>query len=197
LASALYQQFLGEAAPDPAAVQKYYEEHKNEYEQATARHILIRFQGSRVPLKPNQKDLTDAEALAKTKELAARLQKGEDFAMLAQAESDDTGTAASGGSLGSFGHGQMVPEFDRAVFSQPLGQLSEPVRTQFGYHLIKVEQRGVQPLEQVRPAIEQRLKPQGAQKMMDEVKKKFAAVLDEGYFGPATPVPAAAPTGKP
>jgi peptidyl-prolyl cis-trans isomerase C len=195
LASALYQSIVQSTKPDSAALQKYYDDHKSEYETAKARHILIRFQGSRVPVKPGQKDLTEAEALEKTKALRERLVKGEDFAALAKAESDDTGSGANGGDLGTFGHGQMVPQFDQVAFTLALLTISEPVKTQFGWHLIQVQERGTKDLPSVKASIEQKLAPESAGKAIEQLKSKTAVTLDDAYFGkpgaPATPPPAA------
>lgn len=73
--------------------------------------------------------------------LRQRILDGEDFAEIAQAESADTGSAREGGSLGTFNRGQMEPAFDEAVFSLPIGEVSEPVQTPFGFHLIRVDSR--------------------------------------------------------
>jgi parvulin-like peptidyl-prolyl isomerase len=80
----------------------------------------------------------DAEALALANELRNRILAGEDFAALAGAYSDDTGSGANGGDLGWFGKGRMVAPFEEAAFSRPVGEVSEPVETDFGYHLIEV-----------------------------------------------------------
>jgi len=183
LASTLYQELLTSAKPDEATLRKYYDEHPQEFEQAKARHILVRFQGSRVPLKPDQKDLTEAEALAKTQELRKRITAGEDFAAVAKAESDDVGSGAQGGDLGSFGRGRMVPVFDQAVFTQPIGEISEPVKSQFGYHLIQVQERTARPFEAVKAELERKYGPEAAKKALDEIKKNTTVVIDEAYFG--------------
>ena len=183
LAQAVVQN-LSKTMPVPeAAVAKYYADHKSEYESATARHILIRFQGSRVPIRPGQKDLTEAEALAKAQALRKRIIDGEDFAAVAKAESDDTGSGADGGSLGSFTRGRMVPEFENVVFTQPVGTVSEPIKTQFGYHLIQVQERSVKPLTEVRPEIEQKLRGEMLQQAIKDIHNKSTIVLDEAYFG--------------
>lgn len=182
LANALYRDIANGVKPDQAADRAYYDQHKNEYERVKARHILIRFKGSSVQLKPNQKDLTEEEALAKAQELRKRLIAGEDFAKLATAESDDVSAAKQGGSLPPFSRGQMVPAFEQVAFSLPIGQISEPVKTQFGYHLIKVEERGTQKFEDVQSSIEQRLKPELARKAVDEIRKQTPVTLNEGYF---------------
>jgi parvulin-like peptidyl-prolyl isomerase len=193
LASLLYQHLSETKKPTDAEVAAWYDAHKSEFESAKARHILVRFQGSRVPLKPNQKDLTDAEALAKTQALRDRIVKGEDFAAVAKAESDDTGSGAQGGDLGSFGRGRMVPVFEQAAFSLPVGELSQPVKSPFGYHLIQVQERGAKPLAEVKAEIQKRLTTENAQKAMEAYKSAAKATLDESYFG----APAAAPVQPP
>ena len=182
LANALFRDIVTKLKPDDAAVQAYYDKHKSEYEEVTASHILIRFKGSSVPLKPNQKDLTEEEALAKVQELRKRLLAGEDFTKMAAAESDDSTAAKQGGSLGSFARGHMVPAFEQAAFSLAAGQISEPVKTPFGYHLIKVEAHTNQKFEEVRAAIEQKIKPELARKAADEIRKQTPVTLNESYF---------------
>jgi peptidyl-prolyl cis-trans isomerase C len=176
-------QGLSNSAPDEAALKSYYTEHKQDWEEVKARHILIRMQGSRVPLRPNEKDLTDEEALAKTKELRAKIVAGGNFAELAKAESDDTGSGANGGDLGSFTKGRMVPEFETAAFALKIGDTSEPVKTQFGYHLIQVQEHSSKAFDDVRTEVAEKIKPDLAKRGVEEVKKKTTIVYDEAYFG--------------
>lgn len=201
MASLLYQHLAETKKPSDAEVSGWYEAHKGEFESAKARHILIRFQGSRVPLKQDQKDLTDAEALAKTQALRERIAKGEDFAAVAKAESDDTGSGAQGGDLGSFGRGRMVPVFEQAAFTLPINELSQPVKSPFGYHLIQVQERTAKPLAEVKAEIEKKLTTENAQKAMESYKSTAKATLDESYFGApasaAPPAPAPAATKPP
>ena len=103
-------------------------------ERVRARHILVS--------APQDASAEDQQlALAKAISITQRLNSGEDFATLAQKFSDDTGSATQGGDLGFFGRGQMVKEFEDAAFSLPIGQISEPVKSQFGYHIIRVEEK--------------------------------------------------------
>ena len=88
------------------------------------------------PPEPVERNDADARALAE--ELRQRILDGEDFATLAQQYSDDTGSGANGGDLDWFGRGAMVPPFEEAAFSQAIGEISEPIRSQFGYHIIEV-----------------------------------------------------------
>ena len=183
LANMTYEDIGKNAKLDEADVRKYFEAHKTEFEQVRARHILIRVQGSPAPVRPGQKDLTEAEALAKAQDLRKRIQAGEDFAQLARQESDDTGSGAKGGDLGSFRHGQMVPSFEEAAFAMQPGDLSEPVKTPFGYHVIKVEAKESKSFEEVRPELERRMRPEQAQKTLEELQKKTPVVLDPDFFG--------------
>ncbi|HTS60657.1 MAG TPA: peptidylprolyl isomerase [Candidatus Acidoferrales bacterium] len=167
---------------DDAALMKYYEDHKSEYLKVRARHILIRMTGSPVPVKPGQKDLTDAEALAKAQELRAKIQAGADFAALAKTESDDTGSGANGGELGFFGHGQMVPSFEQAAFKLKPGELSEPVKSPFGYHLIQVEEQQTRTLAELKPEIEPKVRPELAKKQVDDMVNKANVILDPDFL---------------
>ena len=183
LANMTYEEIGKNVKLDEADVRKYYEAHKAEFEQVHARHILIRVQGSPSPVRPGQKDLTEEEALAKVQDLRKRILAGEDFAQLARQESDDSGSGANGGDLGTFRHGQMVPTFEQAAFAMQPGDLSEPVKSPFGYHLIKVEAKESKSFEEVRPELERRMRPEQAQKALEELQKKTPVVLDPDFFG--------------
>lgn len=183
LASALFQQLNGKIAPDDAAKRAYYNDHKNDYDLVTARHILIRMKGSAVPLRNGGKDLTDEEALAKAKDLRAKIVAGGKFDELAKAESDDTGSGMNGGDLGEFSRGRMVPPFEEAAFALKAGDVSEPVKTQFGYHVIQVQKHETKKFEDVQEEITEKVKPELAQKAIDEVKNKATITFDQTYFG--------------
>lgn len=99
--------------------------------QTKARHILI---------KPSE-IMTDTQAKGLATSLRTRVLAGEDFSELAQEYSEDIGSAQEGGELGWTTPGQMVPAFDAAMQKTPVGEISEPVRTQFGWHIIKIEGR--------------------------------------------------------
>lgn len=108
-------------------------------EQVQARHILIAGK--------------DAEARAKAHRLSKELAAGADFAALAKEHSADTGSAQRGGDLGFFGKGRMVPEFEQTAFALKDGQISDPVESQFGLHIIQrtaSKPAGKQPFEEVR-----------------------------------------------
>jgi len=183
LANALAKRITDDTHFTELDLRSYYDSHKNEFEEAQGSHILIRFKGSSVPLKPNEKDLTDEEALAKAKDIRAKILAGADFATLAKAESDDTGSGAKGGELGTFKRGQMVPAFDQAAFTLPVGQVSEPVKSQFGYHIIKITSRNAKSFEDAKAQIEKELKPKLAKEALEQLKAHTPVALNEGYFG--------------
>jgi len=204
IAGALVQEMTANAQIDEATARQFYEQHKADYETARAHHILIRAKGSSLPVQPGKKELTDEEALAKAQEIRKKLEAGEDFATLAKAESDDVRSGANGGDLGPQKHNQTVPPFDQALFSLQPGQLSEPVKTQFGYHIIRVDSREVKTFDEVKPEIEKRLRPELARSAVENLQKKATVVIDDGFFGPAAAPAApaaapatAAPTAKP
>lgn len=100
-------------------------------EQVHARHILI-------PVAQDASAEDDQIALAKAISITQQLRDGGDFAALAAEFSGDTSNAANGGDLGFFGRGAMVTEFEEAAFGLAIDEISDPVRTQFGYHIIQV-----------------------------------------------------------
>jgi peptidyl-prolyl cis-trans isomerase C len=186
LAQLYYQDLVANTKVDEATARKYYDEHKSDYMQVKARHILIRAKGSAAPAKKDAKELTDEEALAKAQDIRKKLVDGADFATLAKTESDDATSAANGGDLGpAFGHGRMVPAFEKVAFTIPVGELSEPVKSQFGYHIIKVESRQEKTFVEVRGDIEKKLDAEAVKKAMDDVKAATPVVMNPDYFGPA------------
>jgi len=141
------------AAPSPAQIDEFYQAYRMDRftkpEEVQARHILVR-------VAPDAKEDERAAARKKVEDLRARVTGGEDFAEVAKASSDDPGSAARGGDLGSFPRGRMTPTFEQAAFALAPGTVSEIVETPFGFHVIKVETHdpgGVQELAAVRDQI--------------------------------------------
>jgi peptidyl-prolyl cis-trans isomerase D len=113
----------------------FYEEHQEEFlegEQANARHILIR-------LAPDASSEQEAATKLRADAVAQMASTGADFAELAAKHSEDPGSKDNGGDLGWFARGRMVPEFEEAVFSAKPGDLVGPIKSQFGYHIIRIE----------------------------------------------------------
>lgn len=167
---------------DEKNLREWYERNKANYQQVKARHILVRMQGSAVPIRAGQKDLTEDEAKAKAEELLKRLKAGEDFAKVAEAESDDVGTGVRGGELGFFSPGQMVAAFEQAAFVLQPGELSGLVKTQFGWHIIEGQGRRARPFEEAKAEIQEKTAPEARLKLLDDVRKRFPATVDDSYF---------------
>lgn len=150
--------------PTDAELRDYYTQHQQEYaqpEQVHARHVLVK---------------TEADAAAAKK----RLDAGEDFAKVAAEMSTDTSNAKTGGDLGWFGRGRMVPPFEQAAFSAPLGKVVGPVKTEFGYHLIRVDEKraaSTTGFDEVKQAVRTRLAAERAETQAEEKAKAYAADL--------------------
>jgi len=119
----------------PADLQAYYDAHKDDLKRPA--RVYLSYVG--IPKLPQKID--SAIAMNHARALRDSLVRGLDFAATAKSESADSGSAQQGGLLPTFGHGQMAPAFDSAAFRAPIGQVSQPVVTPFGIHLIKVEKR--------------------------------------------------------
>ena len=187
LAQAMFQNLEDASSVSDAQVQAYYDAHKADYETVTARHILIRANGAPMPAAQGKKNLSDAEALAKADAIRKRIASGEDFAKVAKEVSDDTGSGANGGDLGTFKKGMMVPPLEAAAFTLKPGDISEPVKTQFGYHIIQVQTHAVKTLDEAKPDILAQLKPIAARQAVAAMAGNTKIDLSETFFGPAAP----------
>ncbi|HVF14444.1 MAG TPA: peptidylprolyl isomerase [Acidimicrobiales bacterium] len=140
---------VNELGPPDQAARTYYDNNQNDFAQACVSHILVADE-------------------AKANEINGKLAAGEDFGALATAESIDTESKPRGGDLGCdiTPDTTFVPEFLNAVFTLPVGQVGGPMRTQFGYHLIKVTKREVAPYEQVADRARAKITDAGQEKVL-------------------------------
>ncbi|MFZ2956059.1 MAG: peptidylprolyl isomerase [Candidatus Ozemobacteraceae bacterium] len=123
-----------------------------------------------------------AAAEAEIKKIAERLKEGADFAKLAEETSEDPGSKVKGGDLGSFGKNQMVKPFEEAAFAAGIGEVKGPIRTQFGYHLIKVEGRTSArtiPMEEVREEITRKLKTDRAGERAQQDLEMYRELIEQ------------------
>jgi peptidyl-prolyl cis-trans isomerase D len=169
--------FTKQVTPSDEEIQEYYDGNIAQFqkpEEVHARHILF-------TVKPDASDADKAATRKKAEEVLAKAKSGGDFAALAQEFSQDS-TAASGGDLGTFGRGVMTPPFETAAFGLEPGQVSDIVETQFGFHIIKLEEKQAArtaPLEEVKATIVEELKNRQARTVaLDAVEKAHDAVLD-------------------
>jgi peptidyl-prolyl cis-trans isomerase D len=145
-------------------LQTYYDQHRDEYrvpEQVKVSHILIKSPLPAPGAKEDEKAIADARA--KAEGVLKELKAGGDFAKLAEKYSDDPGSAKSGGELGWIGRGRTVPEFEKAAFSLGNGQTSDLVKSSYGFHIIRVEDKHdahLKTLAEVKSEIEDKVKQQ-------------------------------------
>jgi len=159
LANFALEKALAGVRLDEAEVKQFYEEHKSEMmadETVEASHILV-----------------DSEA--KANEIAADIAAGKITFADAAKQYSSCPSSAEGGSLGAFGRGQMVPEFDRAVFAMEVGEISGPVQTQFGYHLIQLNAK-----HEPEEIPYEKIKAQLAQQVMaDKQQKAYTSKINQ------------------
>ena len=151
-------------------IAEYYETDSDQFfepKKVKARHIL---------LKSENKE-KDEEVFKKAEALAAQALKNEDFEKLAKKNSEDKTTAEKGGDLGYFKKGDMVKPFEEAAFAMKPGDISKPIKSQFGWHIIKVEdvkEARSKPLDEVKDSIEAELRKEKAQQVVEkEAKRAF------------------------
>ena len=156
----------------------YYDQHRDQYrvpEQVKVSHILIKTPLPGPDGKVDEKGV--AEAQQRAADLLKQLKGGAKLEDLAKKYSEDPGSAKQGGSLGWIGRGQTVPEFEKAAFSLPKGQISDLVKSSYGFHIIRVDDKQdahTKPLDEVKSEIEPVLKHQKAQQM---AQKKAETLL--------------------
>jgi parvulin-like peptidyl-prolyl isomerase len=179
LSRAFLSEMQGEQSDKDARA--YFEANKPSFDTLKARHILIRSAGSPVPLGAGKKELTDAEAKAKADQIEQRLSKGEDFAVIAKAESDDTTSGAQGGDLSNFPAWSMVRPFSKAALAMKKNEISQPVKTQFGYHIIQLLDDQPRTFEQAKAEIAKAR----MNEMMSSMEDKSKPEYDPSFFGGA------------
>lgn len=160
-----------------ALIQAYYDENKALFtlpEKRHAKHILISVEA--------ETDEAKTAALATVAEVQGKLAAGEEFEELAKTYSKDPGSASSGGDLGTFEQGMMVPEFDEVVFAMDVGQVSDPVKTDFGYHIIKlvgIDAKQTQPFETVKADVSEQYKMEQAERQYFDLLEQLTTIAYE------------------
>jgi peptidyl-prolyl cis-trans isomerase D len=158
-------------------LQAYYDQHRDQYrvaEQVKVSHILIKSPLPGPDGKVDEKGVAAAQQRAE--DLLKQIKAGANFEELAKKYSEDPGSAKMGGSLGWIGKGRTVPEFEKAAFSLPKGQISDLVKSSYGFHIIRVDDKQdahMKTLDEVRAEIEPILKQQKAQEMVQKQSEEL------------------------
>jgi foldase protein PrsA len=175
-----------------AQVKEAYDKHvaadKNIYDIATVSHILVGTSDAATGKELRTKE----DALKRAQEVQDKLKNGGDFAALALEYSDDPGSKDKGGKYENVELAQWVPEFKKAAAELPINQISDPVETQFGYHIMKVEARKTKTFDEVKDA----LRSEAAEAQVYEfVEKELPTLIETNTLPkPVVTPPAAAPT---
>ncbi|WP_223879883.1 peptidylprolyl isomerase [Paenibacillus spiritus] len=186
-------------------VKKYFDEHKGDFTVASVRHVLVGFTDS------NNKERTDADALKRAQEVKAKLDGGADFAAVAKEYSDDTGSKETGGLYENKALGTYVEEFKQAALTLPLNTISDPVKTTYGYHIMKVESRTEKTFDKLtddeKTQIKDTLSSEKVQSFLEKdldgiitkinLPKASASAATGASAAPAASAPAAAPAASP
>jgi len=188
-------QSVGKQALTDEAMHKVYDDAVKQMsaeQEVHARHILIRAAAD------DEKAGKAAEE--KIKAVIERLKKGEDFAKVAAEVTEDPSGKANGGDLGYFTKEQMVPEFSDVAFKLDKGQISDPVKTQFGWHVIKVEDKRVKPVptfDEVKPQIEQFVTRKAQAELVSSLRANAKIERLDKPVAPEVAVPDAAKPADP
>ncbi len=184
---------LQEAAnPTDEEIEAYYKAHPNEFEEYKASHILI--STTQPPTGPDgkptsNKPLTEEEARVKAEKLIKELQAGADFAKLAEQQSDDPGSKKQGGDLGYFREGMMVQPFFEGAKALQVGAFSTtPVKTQYGYHIIKLFDKRTKPIDEpLKREISEKLRQRKVEAKLDELVARYGIVVPADFTIPPAP----------
>ncbi|MET3617950.1 foldase protein PrsA [Peptoniphilus olsenii] len=152
MASQYTEKKLAELKPTDEEMKKYYEDNKNSFYKAKASHILV-------------SDLKEANVIRK------EILKGGDFAKIAKEKSLDTASGKNGGELGEFTNGQMVPQFDDAIAKMKVGDISEPIQSNYGYHVIKLEEKKGIDFDKAKPQIETTMQQNKFKDYLEKLRK--------------------------
>ena len=187
--SVLVEYALKKMAPNPpeSQVRAEYEKHKNEFGASELSHILVAYQGGKIPPKSGS-PLPEPQAMQKAQEIEMRLRGGAQFGPTAAQLSDDTTTGVQGGKLGEVQPGMLPPELQQVVDNLKPGEVSQPVKSQFGIHIFKLDARNPAPYEQVRPMIVQKLQQDAVSAAVEKLQKAARVEMDPKYFSPGSPV---------
>jgi peptidyl-prolyl cis-trans isomerase C len=184
-----------EKLADAKTEQRVKEEYEKEKSTAISlRHILIAYKGGQVPARGGKEAGSADAAMSKAAGIVTRLRGGGDFASTARAESDDEQSGQQGGMLGPAKPENLPPDIAGAVAKLKPGQISDPVKTQFGVHIFKVEQPS---LEDLRPMLRQKVRQQVAETEVKRLEDAAKVDLDPAFFPPAKQAPPAIPQQAP
>jgi peptidyl-prolyl cis-trans isomerase C len=197
LSDAARKHFQESMAVSEQELRELYQKDKTLSEEVRIAHILIRTENA--PLKSGASGsppLPEPEARKKLEDIRKRILAGADFAQMAKQYSEDAATAASGGDMGVIQRDKVIPPIVNAANSLQPGQVSEIIPTPSGLEIIKVEDKHTKSFEEVKPALETKLRDSKAEEIVQHLMDNYDVVIDQEFFG-GTPAKLTAPPSPP
>jgi peptidyl-prolyl cis-trans isomerase C len=166
----------------PQELRAFYDAYTNQFRGARVRQILVAYDGGIIPPKSGGKALAEPDARKKAEDIARRIRSGEDFASVAASVSDDVQSAGSGGSLGLVRPGQLGSVLDGAIETLEINQVSDPIRSAYGYHVFEVTGREISTFEEIENSLRQQGEQLRAHVVVNDLKEKARVEIENKEF---------------
>ena len=171
-----------------AELRAEYEKNKASFGATELSHIVVAYRGGAIPARSGEAPPFE-QAMQKANAIEAQIKGGTPFDQLARNVSDDQSTAANGGKLGALPPGSLPAELQAAIDKLQPGQVSQPVRSQYGIHIFRVDSRHPQSYEDVKPVLQRRAQQTTVTAAVDRLQKSAKVDLDPNFFGAAEKPP--------
>lgn len=178
LANAARDELYRTAQVSDDEAKRYYDAHADDFVDYTLQHLVIRYHGSEIPLRQGQKDFSEAEARAQSEELRRQLLAGKDFSKLIEQRTDDLSSKPDDGVLPEIASRHLLPEIAQGIAALKEDEISQPIRTGFGYHLVRVVKRTRNTFEDAKPHIVILLKDAAVDRQIEALKQDHPTRFD-------------------
>jgi peptidyl-prolyl cis-trans isomerase C len=168
------------ASLDPLTPREIYDQNRDQFETLVLSQVVVPYEGS--VIAQGQPAPQQAEAMALAAAIAERVRGGENFAAVARAESADAQTAEQGGRIGEVGRGALDDDAERQLFSLPVGGISEPIRTPFGIHVFRVDEKKMRTFEELEEALTRSGRQLQLEKEIDALVKNAKVDYNPEFF---------------
>lgn len=164
-------------------VRRYYDAHVGDFVDYTLQHLVIGYHGAESARNVGRKDMAEDDARAEAEQLRKQLLEGKNFAELVQRYSDDDGSKSDGGLLPETASRNLLPEIAQGIADLKENEISHPIKTRYGYHLVRIIKRSDNSFEDARRHIVNLLKSQIVDQQIDAMRKAQPVVLNPAFFG--------------
>ncbi|NKJ20208.1 peptidylprolyl isomerase [Dyella sp. SG609] len=185
LANAARDELYRTAQVSDDEAKRYYDAHAGDFVDYTLQHVVIRYHASDIPLRQGQQDIGEAEARAQSEELRKQLMAGKDFSAIVEQHTDDLSSKADDGVLPETASRNLLPEIALGIAKLKEDEISQPIRTTFGYHLVRVMKRSQNTFEDAKPHIVILLKNEEVTRQIEALKQAHPTTFDAALLGHA------------